>query len=108
MPAATATFTVTGAEGTVTPQEEARAKPTVTPLLPTSTPASELSEPSLWIEYRDAYGYGVALPCFWQIVAPPKEAVGGAPVVASYDELFAMAHSVRGHWVDGVWHSHGS
>jgi hypothetical protein len=45
----------------------------------------------------------VALPCFWQIIPPPEQAVGGAPVVASYDELYAMAHSVRGHWVDGEW-----
>jgi hypothetical protein len=105
----TATRAAIPATATPAPATETAAPPTNTverPATATPTPstqASEVSEPSLWIDYRDAYGYGLALPCFWQIVPPPEEALGGAPIVASYDELYAMAHSVRGHWIDGVW-----
>jgi hypothetical protein len=73
------------------------------PVVPTSTPTAAAPEPSLWFEYRDTSGYGLALPCFWHVLPPPPEAQGGTPLVASYDELFAMAHSVRGHWIDGKW-----
>ncbi len=75
----------------------------VTPVL-TGTQAATDSGNSLWIEYWDPrYGYGLALPCFWHIYPTPKDAVQGSPHVTSYDELFALAHSVRGHWIDGKW-----
>jgi hypothetical protein len=86
---------VNGVSGEITvgEAESASADPVSTNLSVTETISS------LWFPIRDAeHGFGLALPCFWVIQPPP-----GAPSARSYDEGFAMAHSIRGNWIDGVW-----
>jgi hypothetical protein len=70
---------------------------------PTPPPAEEPAS-SLWARYWDPlYGYGLALPCYWVIYPPHPDAVAGSPTISSYDEPFAMEHSIRGQWIDGQW-----
>jgi hypothetical protein len=59
---------------------------------------------SQWREVRDpGTGFGFALPCWWVTYMPPAEALnnGYAITVASYDEAFFMANSVKGQWLGG-------
>jgi hypothetical protein len=100
----TATVAVTASRHITVPQNGSRQTPvTATPAI-TGTQTVQASEPSLWIAYRDQkHGYGLALPCFWHITPIGNDAKRGLSTATSYDELFAMAHSVRGHWVDGEW-----
>jgi hypothetical protein len=70
--------------------------PTMTPMVGLSDPVEAMTSP-LWVTYRDSeYGYGLALPCYW-IILPGH----GSPSTRSYDEAFAMTHSIRGSWRDG-------
>jgi hypothetical protein len=57
-----------------------------------------------WVEYRDArYGYGLALPCFWQVYPTPSEGMFATMVARSYSDEFFAAHSERGNWRDDGW-----
>jgi hypothetical protein len=68
---------------------------------PTNTP---VPVSPLWVEYRDPrYGYGLALPCFWNIYPTQADAVSGTPSIRSYDMYFFLAHSVRSQWINGEW-----
>jgi TolB protein len=78
--------------------------PTATAPAPTSTPTPEEPKSSLWVEYRDARnGYGLALPCFWNIYPPPEGRGPGSPSILSYDEAFFFAHSIKGQWINNEW-----
>jgi hypothetical protein len=101
IPIEEATPTPEAPAATPSPEPEATVEePSPTP---TSPPAEEPASP-LWAQYWDPlYGYGLALPCYWVIYPPPPDAVAGSPSIRSYDEWFAMEHSVRGQWIDGQW-----
>ncbi len=88
------TPTAESVEPTESPTSEAL--PTVTATVEPSLPIETAASP-LWVTYRDSeYGYGLALPCYWATF--PGH---GSPNASSYDEAFAMAHSIRGTWRDG-------
>jgi hypothetical protein len=71
-------------------------------LAPTETPALQPDVSSQWLEVRDpGTGFGFALPCWWITYMPSGEAVNYAITVASYDENFFMANSVKGQWLGG-------
>jgi hypothetical protein len=83
--------------------------PTAIPIL-TSTPTHTPSEmPTLqpaassqWLEVRDpGTGFGFALPCWWITYMPTGEALNYAITVASYDENYFLANSVKGQWLGG-------
>jgi len=58
----------------------------------------------LWVEYWDPrYGYGLALPCFWNIYPTQADAFSGGPSIRSYDSYFFLANSVRSQWVNSEW-----
>lgn len=58
----------------------------------------------LWVEYWDPYyGYGLALPCYWNIYPTRADAGPGSPSIRSYDMYFSLAHSIKGQWKDGEW-----
>jgi hypothetical protein len=88
-------------EPTATPRpEEPVEEPSPTP---TSPPAEEPPSP-LWAQYWDPlYGYGLAIPCYWIIYPTHPDAVAGSPTINSYDEWFALEHSIKGQWMDGQW-----
>jgi hypothetical protein len=57
-----------------------------------------------WSEYRDTrYGYGLALPCFWQINPTPTDGYSGVMTAHSWSDDFFKANSVRGNWKDDIW-----
>jgi hypothetical protein len=84
-----------------TPTREKIQTPTVTPeTIETLTP--EPVKTSLWREVRDpGTGFGFALPCWWVTYMPSADALTYAITVASYDENYFMANSVKGQWLGG-------
>jgi hypothetical protein len=69
---------------------------------PTETPTSPPAAASQWVEVRDpGTGFGFALPCWWITYMPGGEALNYAITVASYDENYFMANSVKGQWLGG-------
>ena len=73
------------------------ATPELSPPSPSAeTPATDpalAGQPSgLWATYRDPdQGYGYAYPCFWS---------NDHTTLSSYDEYFALDHTIRGQWID--------
>jgi hypothetical protein len=85
----------------ITPTQEETQTPTVTQT-PSETPTGQTSATSLWREIRDPdTGFGFALPCWWVTYLPSGDAEAYAITVASYDESFFMANSVKGQWLGG-------
>jgi len=73
--------------------------PTVTQA-PTNTPKPKPAEVSFWREVRDpGTGFGFALPCWWVTYMPSADALTYAITVASYDENYFLANSVKGQWL---------
>ena len=69
-------------------------------LAATQTPGTQQDFSSQWREVRDpGTGFGVALPCWWVTYMPTGEPVAYAITVASYDEAYFMANSVKGQWL---------
>lgn len=66
---------------------------------PESSPTPEPVDSSpLWVAYRDSqHGFGLALPCYWA-----TDTRHGLNSTSSYDYLFALAHSTRSNWTEGV------
>jgi len=64
------------------------------------TPLPEqVAASNLWKEVRDPrFGFGLALPCWWQVNPIPSEGVGGVMTVKNYDETYFSAHSTKGFW----------
>lgn len=74
------------------------------PSTQTLAPAPPTGAVSGWREYRDTrYGYGVSLPCYWQVTPTPAEGVFAAMTARSYTDDFFAQHSERGEWKDGIW-----
>ena len=71
--------------------------------VPTQDPA--IQQPSkAWKDYRDPrYGYGLALPCFWQVNPTPTDGYSGAMTAHSWSDDFFNANSVRGNWINDIW-----
>ena len=68
----------------------------------TQTPTIQPDFSSQWREVRDpGSGFGFALPCWWVTYMPSGEGFGYAITVASYDEAYFMANSVKGQWLGG-------
>lgn len=85
----------------ITPTQEEIRTPTVTQT-PSETPTGQTSDASLWREVRDPdTGFGFALPCWWVTYLPSADAEAYAITVASYDESYFMANSVKGQWLGG-------
>jgi hypothetical protein len=86
-----------------TPTPGAALTPTPS-LAATVTPALQPDFSSQWREVRDpGTGFGFALPCWWVTYMPPEDALnnGYAITVASYDEAYFMANSLKGQWLGG-------
>jgi hypothetical protein len=95
--------TETPAPATDAPTPTALITPTPS-LAATETPALQPDAASQWREVRDpGTGFGFALPCWWVAYMPPEEGLnyGYAITVASYDEAYFMANSVKGQWLGG-------
>jgi hypothetical protein len=77
--------------------------PTGSPTLePTATATSQPEASSQWREVRDpGTGFGFALPCWWITYMPTGESLNYAITVASYDENYFLANSVKGQWLGG-------
>ncbi len=73
----------------------------------TPVPTQDLAvqQPSnAWKDYRDPrYGYGLALPCFWQVNPTPTDGYSGVMTAHSWSDDFFNANSVRGNWINNVW-----
>jgi hypothetical protein len=70
----------------------------------TQTPVPQPDTSSQWREVRDpGTGFGFALPCWWITYMPSEDGLnyGYAITVASYDEAYFMANSVKGQWLGG-------
>ena len=66
-------------------------------------PSTAIPHSPLWTQYRDPrFGYGLALPCYWNIYPTDKD-YDGSPSISSYDEAFFFANATKGQWNDGVW-----
>lgn len=67
---------------------------------PLETPLPEQATASnLWKEVRDPrFGFGVALPCWWQVNPIPSGGIGGVMTVKNYDEAYFNTHSIKGFW----------
>ncbi|MDL1941807.1 hypothetical protein FBQ99_05610 [Chloroflexi bacterium CFX2] len=68
-------------------------------------PTQAESNPSalLWKEVRnERYGFGIAVPCWWEVTPMPAEGVIASMTIRSYDEAFFAANSERGEWIGGV------
>ena len=62
-------------------------------------PPEQAAASSLWKEVRDPrFGFGVALPCWWQVNPIPSEGIGGVMTVKNYDETYFNAHSTKSSW----------
>jgi hypothetical protein len=69
----------------------------------TLVPAVQQSSKA-WKDYRDPrYGYGLALPCFWQVNPTPTDGYSGVMTAHSWSEDFFNANSVRGNWINDIW-----
>jgi hypothetical protein len=77
--------------------------PTGTPALePAATATQPPEASSQWREVRDpGTGFGFALPCWWITYMPAGESLNYAITVASYDENYFLANSVKGQWLGG-------
>jgi hypothetical protein len=77
--------------------------PTKAPTLEPTRPATlQPQASSQWRELRDpGTGFGFALPCWWITYMPNGESSNYAITVASYDENFFLANSVKGQWLGG-------
>lgn len=83
------------------PIQEKIQTPTVT-TEPIETRTPKPVETSLWREVRDpGTGFGFALPCWWVTYMPSADALTYAITVASYDENYFRANSVKGQWLGG-------
>lgn len=59
----------------------------------------------LWKEIRDEQtGYGLAVPCWWQVKSIPVETEGNISSVAirNYDDNFFKTYSENGDWIGGT------
>ena len=59
----------------------------------------------LWKEIRDEEtGYGLAVPCWWQVKAIPVETEGNISSIAirNYDDNFFNTYSENGDWIGGT------
>jgi hypothetical protein len=69
---------------------------------PSETPTRLPEAASQWVEVRDpGTGFGFALPCWWITYMPAGESLNYAITVASYDEDYFMANSIKGQWMGG-------
>lgn len=89
-----------------TPQtESAIATPLTTggTALPTQSESIFINSPTiLWTELRDErFGFGIAVPCWWQVTSMPAEGIIATMTVRNYDEQFFLAHSEKGAWKGG-------
>jgi hypothetical protein len=82
-----------------------------TPLSATEMPAQPTqadSSPSvvdslLWTEHRnERFGFGIAVPCWWEVTPMPAEGFIASMTLRSYDEAFFLANSEKGVWFGGV------
>lgn len=59
----------------------------------------------LWKEIRDEQtGYGLAVPCWWQVKSIPVETEGNISSIAirNYDDNFFKTYSENGEWIGGT------
>ncbi|MBL8061749.1 MAG: hypothetical protein JNK32_01930 [Anaerolineales bacterium] len=86
-----------------TKAEEPTPAPTAVPTTPSGV---LLNDPTLfWKEIRDEVsGYGIAVPCWWQVKAIPVETEGNLSSIAirNYDDNFFKEYSENGDWIGGV------
>src|SRR5688572_5311161 len=82
-----------------------------TPLIPTNLPVQptqagsspSLISNSLWQEQRnERFGFGIAVPCWWEVTPMPAQGVLSSMTIRSYDEAFFLANSEKGTWLGGI------
>jgi hypothetical protein len=85
------------------PQADATPPASSTTALPTqSNPIFNPDPAWLWTEVRDErFGFGIAMPCWWQIAPMPAEGVIATMTIRNYDEPFFLANSDSGTWKGG-------
>jgi len=72
--------------------------------LPASTQTESVPQPDLpistaWKAVRDpGYGFGLALPCWFQVSPIPGQGYGGVMTITNYDEAYFLSHSTKGFW----------
>lgn len=78
--------------------------PTGLPAQPTQADsAPSIIPPLLWQEQRDErFGFGIAVPCWWEVTPMPLEGFIASMTIRSYDEAFFLANSAKGVWLGGV------
>jgi hypothetical protein len=66
-------------------------------------PTPETQMDPRWVVYEDWYwGYSFAVPCWWPIYSPGEQGVMASTSIASYDEAYFLANSVKGQWLGGA------
>lgn len=80
------------------------AEPTPQPTLAQPAPQEEaVSGAVLWREVRnERFGFGIAVPCWWEITPMPADGVISSMTIRSFDEAFFAANSEKGVWLGGV------
>ena len=69
----------------------------------TGTPIEASATGNSWIEYRDTrFGIGLAYPCWWKLTPMPADGMGGFIGLRSFDEAYALSHTIKGSWQNGI------
>lgn len=56
----------------------------------------------LWKEIRDErFGFGLAVPCWWEVTDMPADGIIASMTVRNYDEAFFTKYSDKGSWIGG-------
>jgi hypothetical protein len=71
--------------------------------LPTQSESIFQPSPSiLWTEIRDErFGFGFAMPCWWQFTEMPAEGILSTMTIRNYDDNFFIRNSENGVWKGG-------
>lgn len=85
-----------------TPQAEAT--PTSTSTVEAALGGVILEDPSIfWLELRETrYGFGLVIPCWWQVEGMPSEGDVSTMTLSNFDDAFFKEYSKDGNWIGGV------
>ncbi|MBL8051105.1 MAG: hypothetical protein JNM46_07775 [Anaerolineales bacterium] len=85
--------------------ESANATPLASGATALPTQSESIFSPSatlLWTEVRDErFGFGFAMPCWWQFTEMPAEGILSTMTIRNYDDNFFIRNSEEGVWKGG-------
>lgn len=56
-----------------------------------------------WLELRETrYGFGLVIPCWWQVEGMPPEGDVSTMTLSNFDDAFFREYSQDGNWIGGV------